>query len=196
MTTGPAENAGEGVAQAEQSPGSPVAAEELSASATAVEEPPAEEPEPLPAQPPAIEPTEVETAVELLPSIEQAPESIAAGFGSHSGPVPWWPFIAYDLIWLVFALATAWQLSSVPEGSAPYDAASYSLLLYGGIGLTALGFLLPFVVWLLWRPKGAEHSKPVFVPALFRGAVATLLGAAMWWTALGAVDYVRLGGML
>jgi hypothetical protein len=142
---------------------------------------------------PVAEPTAPETAPA---PVEPAPESIAAGFGSHSGPAPWWPFVVYDLIWLAFAVATVWQLSGVPEGSAAYDAASYSLLLYGGVGLTALGFVLPFLVWWMWRPKGAEHSKPVFVPALLRGAVATLLGVAMWWTALGAVDYVRLGGML
>lgn len=191
MTTEPADSAIEGPVHAEEVPPPDGASGAVTASDEA--HPPedaagSEEAGELPAPESARdEPSE---------AAEPVAEPQAAGFAASRSVVPWWPFVAYDALWLVMAVAMVWLLTGVPDGVAAYDAPIYAPMLYAGIALTVFGAVLPFAVWAVAKRESGASAEPIFVPALLRGAVATMLGVAIWWTALGAVDYVRLGGML
>jgi hypothetical protein len=132
-------------------------------------------------------------APEETPAEQPTTGTISAGFDARPGRVPWWPFLVYELAWLVFAAVSIVRFSELPDGMAVYDSSSYSLMIYGGIALIILGALLSIAVWLLVRLQNGKGSEPIFARALMRGSSATLLGVALWWSALAYVDYVRLG---
>lgn len=106
-----------------------------------------------------------------------------------------WPFIVYDLTWVAFVGLLVWQLLALPPETAVYDSAIYAPMLYAGVILTAIGPLLVVPVWLLARRREGGKRQGLFATTLVAGACATLIGVALWWTALLVVDYVRLGQM-
>lgn len=110
-----------------------------------------------------------------------------------SDQVSIWPFVVYDIIWLLFAGVMVWQLIELPAGTAVYESGIYPLTLLGGLVLTAAGPVLIVATWLFERRRLSAASGQVFLSALFRGSVATLLGVAIWWAALIALDQLRLG---
>lgn len=103
-----------------------------------------------------------------------------------------WPFVAYDAFWLAFAGVVVWQLYAIPAGQAVYDSAAYPFTVLGGLVLTAAGPVLILVSWLIERQRSTA-SGGLFQLTLIRGSVATLLGVALWWAALIALDQLRLG---
>ena len=131
---------------------------------------------------------------ELVPE----PEPVLASEpdpGTASARVSVWPFVAYEALWVAYAAILAWQLTLLPEGVATYDSALYRPALYIGVALTALGPIVSLVTWLVTR-HNADVRRGLFASALLYGALATLLGVVLWWTALIGADYLRLGSLL
>jgi hypothetical protein len=118
-----------------------------------------------------------------------------AAFAIERAPVARWPFFVYDGVWFLLAAAIVWLLAEVPEGMAVYESPIYPATIYAGVALTALGPVLVVAVWLFSRSRAHGTNEPIFVTALMRGAIATLIGVSMWWASLTIVDYVRLGGV-
>ena len=115
--------------------------------------------------------------------------------GMSSARVRIWPFAVYEAVWVTYAALLAWQLSSLPDGTATYDSVLYRPALFAGVALTALGPVVSLVTWLLAR-RNAVVRKGLFASALLYGAVATLVGVVLWWAALIGTDYLRLGRVL
>ncbi|HSK47592.1 MAG TPA: hypothetical protein VLA05_06260 [Coriobacteriia bacterium] len=140
----------------------------------------------------------VTVATESEPKPEPEPEPVLASEpepGTASARVSIWPFVAYEALWVAYAALLAWQLTLLPEGVATYDSAIYRPALYVGVALTALGPIVSLVTWLVTRHNAAVR-RGLFASALLYGAVATLLGVVLWWTALIGADYLRLGSLL
>ncbi len=154
---------------------------------------PAEEPEAEPVSVPAAadasaattDPAELATAPEPASALAEAPVV--------ADSVPWWPFLVYDAVWAVFAVAMVYLLSRVPARFAAYDSSLYPLMIVGGLALTIAGPVLLVIVWLVYRRRPGSDSSAMFFSALVRGAVATLAGVAIWWAALIILDQLRLG---
>jgi len=104
-----------------------------------------------------------------------------------------WPFVAYATLWAVFIGVLAWQLMSLPDGMLAYTASVYAWGVWSGVALVALAPLVILVSWLGARRPGENANDGVFSVALLRGAIVTAAGVTLWWIALAAVDYVRLG---
>lgn len=159
---------------------------------------------------PAEEPRPVELAVEPVvapaPAAEQAALPAAGAVAALPAAVAdepaaldavsVWPFVAYDLVWLAFAAVLVWQMTLLPADVAVFDSGLYGLAVIGGITLTVAGPLLIIAVWVSSLGKGTASSGAVFLSALIRGAVATLLGVTLWWVALIVIDQLRLGRLL
>lgn len=148
--------------------------------------------------PSATEPTD--SAETTAPHAVEEPgqpapaEEVTVAFAEPgSDQVSIWPFVVYDIVWLVFAGVMVWQLTELPPGTAVYESGVYPLTLLGGLVLTAAGPVLIVASWLFERRRMSVGSGQVFLSALFRGSVATLLGVAIWWAALIALDQLRLG---
>jgi len=140
------------------------------------------------AEPGAVEPEPPLPTDELVESESTLPAPEPAVSGT-----PLWPFIVYDLVWAAFAVLLIWQLLALPPDAVVYDSAIYDEMLYAGVILTAAGPLLIVVVWMLGRRREEGQSKGTFVATLVTGAIATLIGVALWWAAMLFVDYIRLG---
>lgn len=160
----------------------------------ATEEPATEEPAEEPVAEVAAEEPVADAAAE--PAAEEpavADETVADVGESALDAVSIWPFVAYDLLWLAFAGVLVWQMLELPAGVAVFDSGLYGLAIIGGITLTVAGPLLILAVWLSSIGKTDASSGAVFISALIRGAVATLLGVTLWWVALIVIDQLRLG---
>ncbi len=135
---------------------------------------------------------------EAVPALTpEAAPAAAAEAELPRGRVPWWPFAVYLGLWVGGLAYAAYRLLQVPAGQALYEQILYGYFVLGGLVLTALGpVLIPFV-WLLAR-AGLEKSQRggLFARAAFWGALSTLLGVAMWWLTIMALDAARLGSPL
>jgi hypothetical protein len=108
--------------------------------------------------------------------------------------VSWWPFVGYIVVWLGVAAYAVWQLEQLPTGLAAYETNFYSMTMLGGLALLAVGPVLILVVWLAsWIGRKGARIGLMFISALMKGALATMLGAMIWMGALLLVDYLRLG---
>lgn len=141
----------------------------------------------------ASEPAAAEPGATPVSTTLAAEDSDAIAFPDADTEVSIWPFVALDVIWLAFAGFIVWQLTQLPEGAAVYESGIYPLTLLGGLVLTAAGPVLIVVSWFAEKVRLAASSGHVFVSALMRGSLATLVGVALWWIALLAVDQIRLG---
>jgi hypothetical protein len=104
-----------------------------------------------------------------------------------------WPFVVYALLWVAFIALMVWQLVSLPDGTIVYNASVYAWTVWGGVALVALAPVTVISAWLLARRPGQDANEGVLSVALLRGSVVALVGVVIWWAALAAVDYVRLG---
>ena len=105
-----------------------------------------------------------------------------------------WPFVGYVGVWVVLAALSVWQLLQTPTDQAVFDTQFYTLVVAGGVALTAVGPVLALVVWLWsWIGKEGVSKASLFFSALLNGAIATFAGVAIWWVALVVLDYLRLG---
>lgn len=121
-----------------------------------------------------------------------AEEAVAAGFAARRPRIVLWAFVVYDLVWLGLAGALVYYLLNLPAGTATYEATLYEPLLWAAIGMLGLGVFLVPIVWLIARAQTAERTG-LLASVVFRGALAVLIGAVLWWGALAVVDYLRLG---
>lgn len=139
--------------------------------------------------------TTAAAAVAATGATDGMPAPVAGAQASAKEPaaVSIWPFVAYDVLWLAFAGVLVWQMLELPKGVAAFDSGLYGFAIIGGITLTAAGPLLIVAVWLSSIGKTGASSGSVFVAALIRGAIATLLGVTVWWVALIVIDQLRLG---
>ncbi len=113
-----------------------------------------------------------------------------------SNSVPWWPFVAYDVLWLIFAGALVWYFEQLPPGTAVFESSVYGLTVLVGIVLAAFGPALIIATWFGTFGREGASKGALFFSALVRGSVATVLGVAMWWVALLVLDQLRLGRIL
>jgi len=108
--------------------------------------------------------------------------------------VSWWPFVGYIVVWLGAAGYAVWQLQQLPAGQAAYETNFYTMSMLGGLALLAVGPVLLLIVWLAsWIGRENRRIGLMFISALLKGALATLIGAMIWIGALMLVDYLRLG---
>ncbi|MDR3687691.1 MAG: hypothetical protein P4L93_12135, partial [Coriobacteriia bacterium] len=108
--------------------------------------------------------------------------------------VSWWPFVGYLVVWLGAAAYAVWQLQMLPVGQAAYETNLYTMSMLGGLVLLAVGPVLLLIVWLAsWIGRENRRIGLMFISALLKGALATLIGAMIWIGALMLVDYLRLG---
>lgn len=123
-------------------------------------------------------------------------EMVAAGFDADTDRqgtgVPVWPFLLYMAAWLAFGGSLVWYLRSLPRTLAGFESLLYEPALYAGIALVALGPVVSLTTWLVIRVRGTARSG-AFAVSLMYGALATLGGVVVWWAALMAADYLRLG---
>lgn len=108
--------------------------------------------------------------------------------------IPWWPFLAYFIGWIVLTAVAVWKLIELPGGQVAYESQAYGLTVLGGIIMTAVGPLLILTVWFaVWANRSGRTRKGLLPASLLKGALVTLGGAVLWWAALIIVDYLRLG---
>jgi hypothetical protein len=146
----------------------------------------------------AAEPVEAPSTPEVAagsPDAVPAPPAVA-GFQTGRLPISAivWPFVIYDLAWIAYASVLVWRLLNLPANTPVYEWVYYEYALWAGVALTALGPLLILVVWLVTRLRHRD-SNGIGLATLLVGSAATLLGVAVWWGALIALDYVRLGSV-
>ena len=131
---------------------------------------------------------------EIAPTPSE-PEVVAPEAGPLPGAtVPTWPFYAYLGAWVVLASVAVWQLLELPDAVTAYESQAYGFTVLGGLTMTAVGPLLILAVWFTVRNSRSEGNRSgLLTSALLKGASTTLIGAVIWWAALIAVDYIRLG---
>jgi hypothetical protein len=153
-------------------------------------------PEPAAETPAEPEPAEVapEPAAETPAEPAQEPAPVLVPEVS-SDIAPAWPFLAHGGLWVVFSGLLLWKMLGIPEGVPTYEATYYPFFLLAGLTLTAVGPFLIVAVWLSLKRR-AKSPKDLFISAMYRGAVATMAGVALWWAALLVIDQIRLGRLL
>lgn len=152
---------------------------------------PAEDADAAPPQPTA-EPAPADTTHVSAP---EAPD--AALVEGVSGGVTWIPFAVYLAGWIVLAGLSAYFLQgATPESPAQWMPA-YEPLLWGGIGLTALGPLMSLGVWLVARAaRPSEARRGLFSSVMTRGALATFFGVLIWVGTLYVLELLGSGWAL
>ncbi len=156
----------------------------------------AEQPQPA-TQPETAAPEPQPVVAETKPEAAAVVTAVApADAVAPATGVSIWPFVAYDVLWAVFAGILIWQLGSLPEGVAVYESSFYPVAVLGGVVLTITGPLLALTVWLTSIGRPGTTKGGLFVSAMVRGSVATLIGVVLWWGALIVLDQIRLGSVL
>lgn len=109
---------------------------------------------------------------------------------------PSWPFTAYLVVWIGFAVLVVWRFAGVPSDIALFDIDSYRSMVIAGLALFALGPTLSIGVWLAVAFRPSTSKGAVFASALFKGAVITFAGVLTWWVAMLLLDQLRYGSLL
>jgi hypothetical protein len=126
--------------------------------------------------------------------VAEGDEAALEGVASPRTKVSWWPFVGYIVVWLGAAGYAVWQLQQLPAGQAAYETNFYTMSMLGGLVLLAVGPVLLLIVWLAsWIGRANRRIGLMFISALLKGALATLIGAMIWIGALMLTDYLRLG---
>jgi hypothetical protein len=107
--------------------------------------------------------------------------------------VPWWPFFAYLVMWIALVGIGVWQLYQLPAQQVAYETQVYMLYVLAGLVMALAGLLLIIAVWLGTWLSHRRHRVGLLSSALFKGALITAIGVAIWWGSLVVVDYLRLG---
>jgi len=104
------------------------------------------------------------------------------------------PFWILGIVWVVLLGVVGYFLWA-PAAAGPFIGHPlYAVLTWGGVGLTVAGPLLGLVVWLVLRRDGEPELREGLARAVFmRAAVATVVGNALWWGVLVALDLHRAG---
>lgn len=110
--------------------------------------------------------------------------------------VPWWPFLAYLGLWVVFSGVAIWQFQQIPLGSVAYETQQYTMFVFGGLALAVAGVFLTLAVWLVARTSAEHQRAGLFSSAFMKGALVVLIGVVVWWGTIMALDYLRLGRLI
>jgi len=123
--------------------------------------------------------------------VAQADAELAEGVGSG---LTWIPYAGYLAAWLLLAGASAYLLrDATPESPARWTP-EYAVIVWTGVGLTALGPLLSLVVWLVARSRRpASARRGLFVSALIRGALTAVFGVLIWAATIYVLELVATG---
>ena len=125
-----------------------------------------------------------------VPEGEMEPDA-ATKFGA-----PWWPFLVYLGLWIVFVGVAVWQFQLIPQGVVVYDTQQYMLFVFAGLVLAGTGILVTLGAWIGARMNPARHRAGLFGSALVKGTTVILIGVVVWWGTILALDYLRLGRLL
>lgn len=141
-----------------------------------------------------------ETADPATADVEHAtaPEAPdAALVEGVSGGVSWIPFGAYLGCWLILAGLSAYFLrGATPESPAQWMPA-YEPLLWGGLGLTAIGPLMSLAVWIVARARrSAGARRGLFAAVMTRGALTEFFGVLLWLGTLFVLELLASGRAL
>lgn len=140
--------------------------------------------------------TERAAAPSVAPSAAPVDGLEAAGSSSCRESAPSWPFTAYLVVWIGFAVLVVWRFAGVPRDIALFDIDSYRSMIIAGLTLTATGPVLSIAVWLAVAFRPSTSKGAVFASALFKGAVTTFAGVLAWWVAMLVLDQLRYGSLL
>ena len=112
------------------------------------------------------------------------------------GGLTWWPFAVYLGAWIALSGLSAYLLQGAsPETPARWMPA-YPPLVFGGVGLAAVGPAMSAMVWLVARARRPqEHRRGLLASALTRGALAAFFGALIWILTLYFIEIVSNGGV-
>jgi hypothetical protein len=175
---------------------------------------PAPEPDAGPAEPVAEEPpsdedlaaaveaaneqvAEEPTLDDIAPvTVQVVPDGEIAEATSIRYGAPWWPFLIYLGLWIVFAGVAVWQLEQLPATAVLYEARQYTLFVFGGLVLAAAGVLLIIAAWFGTWVTETRQRAGLFSSAFIKGALVILIGVVVWWVTIMALDYLRLGRFL
>ena len=136
------------------------------------------------------------TLDDIAPGTKHADDNADAALEIESTPrfgAPWWPFLVYLVMWIALVGLGVWQLTQLPASQVAFESQPYSLFMYGGLIMAAVGPILVLAVWLATWLGSSRHRAGLFSSAFFKGAMITAIGVAMWWGGLMVVDYLRLG---
>ena len=175
-------------------------AEPMAAESEAVEsQNDASDPEPDPANDPAPEATPdavPDGAPEATPEVTPEVTPDGALVEAVQGGLTWWPFAVYLGAWIALSGLSAYLLQGAsPETPARWMPA-YPPLVFGGVGLAAVGPAMSAMVWLVARARRPqEHRRGLLASALTRGALAAFFGALIWILTLYFIEIVSNGGV-
>lgn len=129
-----------------------------------------------------------------VPAALDAPEEEVASADAAGGRVTWVPYALYLAAWLALAGASAYLLKDAsPAGPARWMPA-YPVVVWVGVGLTALGPLLSIGVWLVARKRRSAHERRgLLTTALIRGAVTAVFGVAVWAATIYVLELIAAG---
>ncbi len=98
--------------------------------------------------------------------------------------------------WIALSGLSAYLLQGAsPETPARWMPA-YPPLVFGGVGLAAVGPAMSAMVWLVARARRPqEHRRGLLASALTRGALAAFFGALIWILTLYVIEIVSSGGV-
>ena len=131
-----------------------------------------------------------ETTVDPMPT-GHAEAGLVEGVG---GGLTWIPYAAYLAAWLVLAGASAYLLKDATPESPARWMPEYAIIVWTGVGLTALGPLLSLVVWLVARSRRtAAARRGLLVSALVRGALTAVFGVLIWAATIYVLELVATG---
>ncbi len=126
-------------------------------------------------------------------NVQVVPDGEIVDASSARYGAPWWPFLIYLGLWIVFAGVAVWQLEQLPATAVLYEARQYTLFVFGGLVLAAAGVVLIVAVWFSTWVTEARQRTGLFSSAFIKGALVILIGVVVWWVTIMALDYLRLG---
>lgn len=104
------------------------------------------------------------------------------------------PFLVYDGIWLVFAIAMVAVLRTPALAGTLDSTPAYPVFVLAGLVLTVAGPLLAVALWWIARSRVTPgERRGLFASAFLRGALATFAGVALWLVARVVLDFMRTG---
>ncbi len=126
-------------------------------------------------------------------NVQVVPDGEIGDASSARYGAPWWPFLIYLGLWIVFAGVAVWQLEQLPATAVLYEARQYTLFVFGGLVLAAAGVVLIVAVWFGTWVTETRQRTGLFSSAFIKGALVILIGVVVWWGTIMALDYLRLG---
>jgi hypothetical protein len=143
---------------------------------------------------PAEELAESVPPVVAQPAADSADAALVEGV---SGGLTWIPFACYLGLWLVLSGLSAYLLHGASAEQPARWMPEYMPLVWGGVGLVALGPLLSLLVWLVARARRPKIARRgLLSSSMTRGALVAFFGVAIWLGTLFVLETLASGGTL